>query len=97
MLWDGNQSKSRKQAVATFRLETGHECLAKHLHLFNILPSANCKLCRLPNTVMDYHHLRQSVVQKDNDSRDMAELKSIFCQDCNNVSLRTLRRNANRE
>ena len=34
-------------AVAAFRLETGHDCLAKH----NILPSDNYMLCRLPDTM----------------------------------------------
>ena len=46
-LWDGNKTKPRTVAVAAFRLETGHDCLAKH----NILPSDNGMLCRLPDTV----------------------------------------------
>ena len=74
MLWDGNQSKSRKQAVTAFRLETEHDYMAKHLHRFNNSPSYNCMLCRLPNTVIDSHHLTQYVALKDNDNRDTAAL-----------------------
>ena len=70
MLWDGNQIKSSTKVVAAFRLQTAHDCLAKH----NILPSDNCMLCRLPDTVMDPHHLTQCAVLKDNNSRDMAAL-----------------------
>ena len=54
--------------------QPGHECLAKHLHRFKILPSDNCMLCKLPDTVMDSHHLTQCAALKDNDNRDMAAL-----------------------
>ena len=74
MLWDGNRIKPRTKAVAAFRLETGHDCLAKHLHWFNILSSDNCMLCRLPDTVMDSHHLTQCAALKENESRDMTAL-----------------------
>jgi hypothetical protein len=30
--WENNKNKPRKQAVAYFRLNTGHDCLAAHLH-----------------------------------------------------------------
>ena len=69
-LWDGNKIKPRTKAVAAFRLETGQDYLEKHLHRFNILPSDNCMLCRLPDTVTDSHHLTQCAALKDNDSRD---------------------------
>ena len=29
--WENNKNKPRKQAVALFRLNTGHDCLAAHL------------------------------------------------------------------
>lgn len=46
----------RYKAVAAFRLHTGHDCLAKHLHRFGISGSPNCILCR--RTVeMDRDHL----------------------------------------
>ena len=55
----------RKSAVAAFRLLTGHDCLAKHLHRIGILQSPNCPLCSL-NEEMDHHHLRKCpAVPKD--------------------------------
>jgi len=35
--WENNKNKPRKQAVANFRLNTGHNCLAAHLHCIKIL------------------------------------------------------------
>ena len=65
---DGNKIKPRTKAVAAYRLEIGHDSLAKHVHRFN------CMLCTLPDSVMDSHHLTQCAALKDNDSRDMAAL-----------------------
>ncbi|KAJ4427692.1 hypothetical protein ANN_25341 [Periplaneta americana] len=57
----------RKSSVAAFRLATGHECLAKHLHRIGIYQSPNCPLCN-SNQEMDSEHLKicASVAGHDN-------------------------------
>ncbi|KAJ4430740.1 hypothetical protein ANN_19331 [Periplaneta americana] len=47
----------RKLPVAAFRLVTGHDCLAKHLHRIGIYQSPNCPLCN-SNQEMDSEHLK---------------------------------------
>ncbi|KAJ4432020.1 hypothetical protein ANN_20634 [Periplaneta americana] len=47
----------RKSSVAAFRLATGHDCLAKHLHRIGIYQSPNCPLCN-SNQEMDSEHLK---------------------------------------
>ncbi|KAJ4429826.1 hypothetical protein ANN_22030 [Periplaneta americana] len=58
---------SRKSSVAAFRLATGHDCLAKHLHRIGIYQSPNCPLCN-SNQEMDSEHLKicASVAGHDN-------------------------------
>lgn len=48
----------RREAVATFRLTTGHDCLAAHLHKISILPSPECVLCHKNGTIMNSQHLK---------------------------------------
>ncbi|KAJ4436603.1 hypothetical protein ANN_16636, partial [Periplaneta americana] len=57
----------RKPSVAAFRLATGHDCLAKHLHRIGIYQSPNCPLCN-SNQEMDSEHLKicASVAGHDN-------------------------------
>ncbi|KAJ4448808.1 hypothetical protein ANN_00199 [Periplaneta americana] len=57
----------RKSSVAAFRLATGHDCLAKHLHRIGIYQSPNCPLCN-SNQEMDSEHLKicASVASHDN-------------------------------
>ncbi|KAJ4446816.1 hypothetical protein ANN_13514, partial [Periplaneta americana] len=57
----------RKSSVAAFRLATGHDCLAKHLHRIGIYQSPNCPLCN-SNHEMDSEHLKicASVASHDN-------------------------------
>ncbi|KAJ4434291.1 hypothetical protein ANN_22843 [Periplaneta americana] len=57
----------RKSSVAAFRLATGHDCLAKHLHRIGIYQSPNCPLCN-SNQEMDSEHLKicASVADHDN-------------------------------
>ncbi|KAJ4442683.1 hypothetical protein ANN_04272 [Periplaneta americana] len=47
----------RKSSVAAFRLATGHDCLAKHLHRIGIYQSPSCPLCN-SNQEMDSEHLK---------------------------------------
>jgi hypothetical protein len=44
--WENNKNKPRKQAVALFRLHTGHDCLAAHLHRIKVFTAqyANKKI-----------------------------------------------------
>ena len=55
----------RKTAVAKFRLATGHDCLAKHLHRIGILPPLKCILCNHTNDDTDGHHLEVCPAVKD--------------------------------
>ncbi|KAJ4437376.1 hypothetical protein ANN_17519 [Periplaneta americana] len=57
----------RKSSVAAFRLATGHDCLAKHLHRIGIYQSPNCPLCN-SNQEMDSEHLKicASLASHDN-------------------------------
>jgi len=55
--WENNKNKPRKQAVANFRLNTGHDCLAAHLHRIKIFSNNYCTICKLRNTIMDKDHL----------------------------------------
>ncbi|KAJ4436590.1 hypothetical protein ANN_16623 [Periplaneta americana] len=47
----------RKSSVAAFRLATGHDCLAKHLHRIGIYQSPNCPLCN-SNQEIDSEHFK---------------------------------------
>ena len=48
----------RQEAVAIFRLITGHDCLAAHLHKISIFNSPKCVLCNEEDSVMDKNHLQ---------------------------------------
>jgi hypothetical protein len=52
-----NKNKSRKQAASNFQLNTGHGCLAAHIHRIKILSHKYCTICKLKNTTMDKDHL----------------------------------------
>ena len=60
--WKDNLSNipdwPRKEAVACFRMATGHDCLAKHLHRIGIYTSPTCTLCN-QNEMMDSSHLNR--------------------------------------
>ncbi|KAJ4446214.1 hypothetical protein ANN_12908 [Periplaneta americana] len=57
----------RKSSVAAFRLATGHDCLAKHLHRIGIYQSPNCPLCN-SNQEMDSEHLKICASVEDHDN-----------------------------
>ena len=54
----------RSFAVAAFRLETGHDCLAKYLSRINIYKSPLCVLCK-QNFEMDKDHLSKCTSLKE--------------------------------
>jgi hypothetical protein len=43
--------------VARFRLKTGHDCLAAHLHKIKVYSSDECTLCRIQGISMNADHL----------------------------------------
>jgi hypothetical protein len=51
--WENNKNK---QAVALFRLNTGHDCLAAHLCRIKFLSYNHCSVCKQKNTIMDKAH-----------------------------------------
>ena len=55
--WENNKNKPRRQAVANFRLNTGHDCLAAHLHRIKIFSHKHCTICKQKNSTMDKEHL----------------------------------------
>ena len=73
-LWDQNKNKPRREAVATFRLATGHDCLAAHLQRISILPSANCTICQQEDSVMNDAHLPQCPVLNPDKMKNIVQL-----------------------
>jgi hypothetical protein len=55
--WPLNSKMPRKEAVARFRLKTGHDCLAAHLHKIKVYSSDECTSCRIQGTSMNADHL----------------------------------------
>jgi hypothetical protein len=55
--WGNNKNKPRNHAVANFRLNTGHDCLAAHLHRIKIFSHNYCTIRKQQNTPMDKDHL----------------------------------------
>jgi hypothetical protein len=56
-IWAEYKGKPRKEAVANFRLKTGHECLAVHLRKIGIYESNKCTVCQMQNSTVDEEHL----------------------------------------
>ncbi|VDN99506.1 unnamed protein product [Rodentolepis nana] len=48
----------RIEAVAEFRLRTGHDCLAKHLHSLGVHIQPTCPLCDLQKEMEMSHLIR---------------------------------------
>jgi hypothetical protein len=55
--WPLNSKMPQKEAVARFRIKTGHDCLATHLHKIKVYSSDECTLCRIQGTSMNADHL----------------------------------------
>jgi len=43
--WKKYSLKPRKEAVAHFRLATGHDCMAEHLNRIGVMDSSSCTIC----------------------------------------------------
>jgi len=68
-----NKNKPRRQAVANFRLNTGHNCLTAHLYRIKLSSHNNCTICKQKNTIMDTEHLLKCP-KLDNTIRDLPKL-----------------------
>ncbi|GBN10137.1 hypothetical protein AVEN_4846-1 [Araneus ventricosus] len=55
--------KPRRYAVAAFRLTTGHDCLASHLHRLGIFTETFCPLCDSGEVMEKDHLLRCGALQ----------------------------------
>jgi hypothetical protein len=64
----------RRDAVATSRLITGHDCLAAHLYRLSLCPSSMCVLCREENSVMNQYHLLKCTVLNTENTPSIAKL-----------------------
>ncbi|GBM44443.1 hypothetical protein AVEN_202978-1 [Araneus ventricosus] len=56
--------KPRRDAVAAFRLTTGHDCLAAHLHRLGIFNEPFCPLCDFGEVMERDHLLRCGALQR---------------------------------
>ncbi|KAJ4451514.1 hypothetical protein ANN_02978 [Periplaneta americana] len=54
----------RKESVATFRILSGQDLLAAHLHRFSILPSSVCFLCKDESNAIDWDHVSKCCVSQ---------------------------------
>jgi hypothetical protein len=51
------KNKGGKEAVAKFRLMSGHDCIAHRLHKIGIYQTSRSVLCNNPDDVKDSEHL----------------------------------------
>jgi len=56
-IWAEYKGKPRMEAVANFRLKTGHDCPAAHVRKTGICVSNECTVCQMPNSTMDKEQL----------------------------------------
>lgn len=60
--------RPRREAVALFRLVTGHDCLSEHLHRIGIFVSPLCSLCDLREPLNRGHLRRCGALRGSSDS-----------------------------
>jgi ribonuclease HI len=63
----------RGDAVVTFQLITGCDCLAAHLYRVSLYPSPACVLCREENSIMNQDHCQKCTVS-DTENTPIAKL-----------------------
>ena len=68
----------KKNSVATFRLSTGHDCLAKHLHRIGILQLPYCTLCKEQEDMDRTHIMKCSVLRKCTDHERYWEARGLM-------------------
>ena len=72
----------RNQVVATFRLSTGHDCLAKRLHRIGILQLPYCTLCKEQEDMDRTHIMKCCVLRRSTEHERYWEargLMSVYC------------------
>lgn len=67
-------NQPRKETVATFRILTGHDLLAAHLHRLSILQSPVCIFCNEENSVMDWDHILKCCALQDFEYKTVGDL-----------------------
>ncbi|GBN99572.1 hypothetical protein AVEN_166006-1 [Araneus ventricosus] len=70
--------KPRRDAVATFRLTTGHDCLAAHLHRLGIFTEPFCPLCDSGEVMERDHLLRCGALQGLTDVSIYREARALL-------------------
>jgi hypothetical protein len=73
------KSKGHKEAVANFRLMSGHDFLAHHLHKIGIYQTSRCVLCNNPDDVMDGEHLLHCPIL-NHEAQQTKDLVSLYCE-----------------
>ena len=68
----------RNQAVATIRLSTGHDCLAKHLHRIGILQLPYCTLCKEQEDMDRTHIMKCSVLRRSTEHERYWEARGLM-------------------
>ncbi|VDO15774.1 unnamed protein product [Rodentolepis nana] len=59
----------RIEAVAEFRLRTGHDCLAKHLRRLRVCTQPTCPLCNLHDEMEKTHLIRCPALKATKESQ----------------------------
>ncbi|GBM10873.1 hypothetical protein AVEN_42127-1 [Araneus ventricosus] len=72
--------KSRRDAVAAFRLTTGHDCLAAYLHRLGICTEHFCPLCDSREETERDHLLRCGALQGHTEVSRYCEARALLGQ-----------------
>ncbi|GBN14128.1 hypothetical protein AVEN_64449-1 [Araneus ventricosus] len=72
--------KPRRDAVAAFRLTTGHDCLAAHLHRLGISTEPFCPLCDSGEVMERDHLLRCGALQRLTEMSRYWEARALLGQ-----------------
>nr|CDS31966.1 hypothetical protein HmN_000394400 [Hymenolepis microstoma] len=64
------------EAVAEFKSSTGHNCLAKHLHIIGVWAQPTCSLCDLQEEMEKTHLIRCSALQTATETQRYWEARS---------------------
>jgi hypothetical protein len=70
----------QKEAVARFRLKTGHDCLATHLHKIKVYSSGECTLCRIQGASMNADHLL-NCRKLDSSAQTAGDIAKLYCDE----------------
>ncbi|VDO07970.1 unnamed protein product [Rodentolepis nana] len=68
----------RIEAVAEFRLRTGHDCLAKHLHRLGVYTQPTCPLCNLHEEMEKTHLIRCPALKTRTESQRYWEARRLL-------------------